>query len=265
MSTPIIPGAESISILDGSNGGVLLLHGYMGTVQTIRSLALAFSQAGFAVEAPLLPGHGTSVEDMANSQWSDYFQCAEASYRKLAEHHQHIIMGGLCTGATIAALLAGKYPETTAGMISINGFFHVPKHWNTNFLQDMVKTNRRFFPWWRGKVIEDPDAPTLITYEQSPIMPLLSLKEGRIEVSKHLNEIQCPIQVFTSKIGGEFTLDNSQQWFNEVAGPVEHVLLEHSNHVATLDYDKGIIEERSIAFALAVSNNKHDQLSQEVA
>lgn len=265
MSNPIIPGAEPISILDGTNGGVLLLHGYMGTVQPIRDLALAFSQAGFAVEAPLLPGHGTSVEDMANSQWSDYFHCAEASYKKLAERHQHIIVGGLCIGATLAALLAWRHPETTSGMISINGFFHVPKHWNPDFLQDMLKNNRRFFPWWRGKVIEDPHAPSLITYDQCPIMPLLSLKNGRIEAYKHLSEILCPVLVFTSKIGADFTLDNSHQWFNEVSGPVEHIQLEHSNHVATLDYDKGIIEARSIAFALAVTKNEHDRLPGEVA
>lgn len=265
MSTPIIPGAEPVSLPDGSYGGVLLLHGYMGTVQTIRNLALAFSQAGFGVEAPLLPGHGTSVEDMANSQWSDYLSCAQASYERLAERHERIIVGGLCTGATLAALLAWQYTETTVGMISINGFFHVPKHWNADFLHDMLKTNRRFFPWWRGRVIEDPAAPALITYEQSPILPLLSLKEGRVEAYKHLSEIRCPVLVFTSKNGAEFALDESQQWYQEVSGPVEHVLLEHSNHVATLDYDKEFIEARAVAFALANTREAHDQSAREVA
>ncbi len=32
-------------------------------------------------------------------------------------------------------------------------------------------------------------------------------------------------------------------------GPIERVVLERSYHVATQDYDKGLIEERSVAFA----------------
>lgn len=252
MPTPIMPGAESISITEGSRGGVLLLHGYMGTVQTVRDWAMAFAQAGFAVEAPLLPGHGTSVEDMAKTRWTDYRSSAEASYHMLAQQHQHVFVGGLCTGGTLAALLAIAHPEI-AGLISINGFFQVPPHWKkAEFMQDLLKTGRQFFPWFRGKTMEDPQAPPLITYEQSPLASMVSISEGRSEANQHLSEIRCPVLVFTSQIGTGFAMENEDPWYENIAGPVEHIPLERSNHVATLDYDKGIIEARSVAFALEI-------------
>src|SRR6185437_15817893 len=34
MTAPILPGAEPVSVPAGSQGAILLLHGYMGTVQT---------------------------------------------------------------------------------------------------------------------------------------------------------------------------------------------------------------------------------------
>jgi len=37
-----------------------------------------------------------------------------------------------------------------------------------------------------------------------------------------------------------------------VGGPVERIYLENSYHVATLDWDAPLIEERSVDFALEV-------------
>jgi carboxylesterase len=231
----------------------------MGTVQTVRDWAMAFAQADFAVEAPLLPGHGTSVEEMVGTRWSDYVRSAEASYKILAQRHQHVFVGGLCTGGTLGALLAVSHPEI-AGLISINGFFQVPKHWKkAEFIQDLLKTDRQFFPWFRGKTMEDPQAPPLITYEQSPLASMLSISEGRSEASQHLSEIHCPVLVFTSQLGTGFTIESGEPWFADIPGPVEHIPLERSNHVATLDYDKGIIETRSVAFALAITKSERYQ------
>ena len=67
MQTPdgkeIIPGCEPWSA-EGGPHGVLVLHGFTGNPQSMRGLAEAFAAAGFTVELPLLPGHGTSVDDM---------------------------------------------------------------------------------------------------------------------------------------------------------------------------------------------------------
>jgi carboxylesterase len=260
MPAPVIPGAESVSIQDGPNGGVLLIHGYMGTVQTVRDWALAFARAGFAVEAPLLPGHGTSPEDLLNTQWSDYLQCAEDFYKQLEQRHGRVFVGGICTGFSIAALLSARHAETVAGLISVNGFFRRPKHWNPDFLTDMLKSNRQFFPWFNGKTVEDPDAPALIGYERSPIMPLLSMGTSASELSQRLGDIRCPILVFTSRLDTVLAPDETEpEWFKEVPGPIEHVWLERSRHVATMDYDKGIIEERSIKFALEVVRGEREQ------
>jgi esterase/lipase len=45
--------------------GVLVLHGLGSTVQSVRPLAEGLAERGFAVSAPLLPGHGQTVEAFA--------------------------------------------------------------------------------------------------------------------------------------------------------------------------------------------------------
>ena len=77
MTAPIIPGAEPWSAPGGSHG-VLVLHGFTGNPQSMRPLAQALAAAGFTVELPLLPGHGTSVEDLIPTRWEDWSGAAEA-------------------------------------------------------------------------------------------------------------------------------------------------------------------------------------------
>ena len=82
----ILPGAEPWST-DGSGPGApgaLCIHGFTGNPTSMRPVAEAFAAAGFAVELPRLPGHGTTVEDMLTTSWEDWSAEAEAAYQRLA-------------------------------------------------------------------------------------------------------------------------------------------------------------------------------------
>jgi len=266
MSAPIIPGAEPVSIAASSqDAAVLLLHGYMGTVQTVRNWALAFAQAGFAVEAPLLPGHGTSHEDMVDTQWSDYVDYSDAVYKKLAARYERVFVGGLCMGGPIAASVVTRHPEV-AGLLSINGSFQLPRHWNSSFLREMLKDNRIFFQWFRGQTMEDPAAPPLIVYDLAPIAPMLTLRASLEAVYEQLSEVRCPVLAFTSRLDTVLEPDESEPaWLKQFSGPVEHIFLERSRHLATLDYDKEIIETRSVEFVQEILQGKPNQVSPAIA
>src|SRR5207302_1553767 len=73
----VLPGAEPFSSPGGPHGA-LVLHGFTGCPQSMRGLAEAFASAGFAVELPRLPGHGTSIDDMLTTGWADWSGAAEA-------------------------------------------------------------------------------------------------------------------------------------------------------------------------------------------
>src|SRR6202034_3012129 len=64
VDVAIMPGAEPYSSR-GDRRGALVVHGLTGCPQSMRPLAPAFAAAGFTVELPRLPGHGTTPEDMA--------------------------------------------------------------------------------------------------------------------------------------------------------------------------------------------------------
>ena len=62
-------------ILPGGPLGVLLIHGFTGAPTEMRLLADDLHWRGMTVSAPLLPGHGTSVEEMNRSRWQEWTDC----------------------------------------------------------------------------------------------------------------------------------------------------------------------------------------------
>src|SRR5580704_7049564 len=104
-SAPVLPGAESTSF-PGGPVGVLVLHGFTGNPTSMRALAEALAEAGYAVELPRLPGHGTAVEDMLPTRWVDWSGAAEAAFADLAGRCAKVAVAGLSMGGTLAAWLA---------------------------------------------------------------------------------------------------------------------------------------------------------------
>src|SRR3954466_7838268 len=102
MTAPIIPGAETWSA-DGGPNGALVLHGFTGNPSSMRGVAEALAAAGFAVELPRLPGHGTSVEDMLTTDFSDWSAGVEEAYLELAGRTASVVVAGLSMGATLGA------------------------------------------------------------------------------------------------------------------------------------------------------------------
>ena len=117
-----MPGAEPWET-EGSGEladiGVLVVHGFTGNPQSMRPLAEAFAGAGFTVSLPLLPGHGTQVEDMLPTRWTDWSAAAEDAYDRLAARTRAVVVAGLSMGGTLAAWLATRHPEI-AGLVLVN-------------------------------------------------------------------------------------------------------------------------------------------------
>ena len=117
--TTIMPGAEAYSA-QGDRRGALIIHGFTGCPQSMRPLAEAFAAAGFSVELPRLPGHGTTSEDMAKYQWRDWTAAVDAAYRNLGSRTDKIIVAGLSMGGTLTLWTAEQHPEVAA-IVVING------------------------------------------------------------------------------------------------------------------------------------------------
>ncbi len=248
MTAPIIPGAEPWSAKGGADG-VLVLHGFTGNPQTMRPLAEALAAAGLTVELPLLPGHGTAVEDMLPTRWEDWSGTAEAEFQALAARCDRVAVAGLSMGGTIACWLAERHPHI-AGLALVNPFVEPPDPDVRAAVRAMLDAGTSVTEGL-GSDIKKPGVVEA-AYSDTPLAPLLSLFDGVDMVRSAIGEIRCPVLLCSSREDHVVDPVSGEVLSNEVAGPIVRVHLENSYHVATLDNDAALIERRVVEFTLEV-------------
>lgn len=236
-------GAEPMSV-EGGPVGVLVLHGFTGNPQSVRPLADAVAGAGHSVEMPLLSGHGTRVEDMLDTNWTDWSSDAEAAYQRLAARTSTVVVAGLSMGGSLTCWLATRHPEI-AGIICVNPAVQAAADVRV-FVESLIADGQEVMDGL-GSDVADPDSPEN-AYSQTPLRPLRSLFEAATEIQPDLGRITCPLLLFTSPQDHVVPPADSDVLAAAVSGPVERVSCDRSYHVATIDYDRDLINERSLEF-----------------
>jgi carboxylesterase len=248
VTAPIIPGCEPWSS-EGGADGVLVFHGFTGNPQSMRPLGEALAAAGFTVDVPLLPGHGTSVEDMVPTRWDDWSGAAEAHFQALAARCDRVMVAGLSMGGTLTCWLAERHPHL-AGIVLVNPLVQAPDAEFRSGVRAMIDAGTPVIDGIGSDIKKEGAAEA--AYAGTPLEPVLSLFAAADEVLANLSAITCPVLLFSSREDHVVEPASGDKVVEGVAGPVERVMLEDSYHVATLDNDAPLIERRTVEFATTV-------------
>jgi carboxylesterase len=244
VSAPILPGAEPFAH-DGGPGGVLVLHGFTANPQSVRPLAVAIADAGFTVELPLLPGHGTVIEDVIPTRWADWSAAAASAYAGLAARTDEVAIVALSMGGTLACWLAEHHPEIR-GLAVVNPFIDPPAESFRAVMRGVLAAGTEVAPGIGSDIAKE--GSTELAYAGTPIAAALSMFEGIDDVAENLARISCPVLLLSSRNDHVVPSSSGDVLQAGVTGPVERVWLENSYHVATLDHDAPEITTRVVAF-----------------
>jgi carboxylesterase len=105
---------------DGGPVGVLILHGFTGSPQTILDWAEYLAQAGLTVRAPLLAGHGGTWQELAKTSWTDWYADAERAFLSLSERCSQVFVAGISMGGCLALRLAETQGQRVGGVVLVN-------------------------------------------------------------------------------------------------------------------------------------------------
>ena len=249
--TALIPGAEPWSHIGSSAHGALVLHGFTGNPGSMRGVAEALAAAGYHVEMPLLPGHGTTVAEMLPTRWADWAGAAEAAYQLLAQRAERVVVVGLSMGGALTLRIGADHPEV-AGLVCINPATQPQAPEVVEMLQGMIDAGTDIIPGI-GSDIADPDAKES-AYDGTPLAPLLSLvNDGLAPLGAEYPNMRQPLLLMNSPQDHVVEPAQAEYLAAHYGGPLERITLERSYHVATQDYDKELIFEATVAFAHRVT------------
>ncbi len=243
MTDQVMQGAEP-QFRAGRDAGVLILHDLGDTPQVVGRLAQALGDAGFALDVPLLPGHGTEIGDLAETTWDDWAMASQLALDELASRSGPVVVAGIGMGATLACWVAAERPEV-AGVVAINPrAIPVPRE-ATEMLQAMIADGTSEVPPLR------PDVSThakVIAYETVPVRTLISMFAALDDMADYWNTVKCPVLCVTSGRDHRVSPENANWLAGRVSGPVEKLTLEKSFHLATLDVEHSELEEAVVKF-----------------
>jgi carboxylesterase len=234
--------------LGGTTGrAILLIHGFTSTPGSLADWARGLHQAtGDTVAVPLLPGHGTRWEDLNRVTWQDWEGAVLAAFDVLASTHQSVAVGGLSLGGALAVLVAARRPQTSA-LVLVNHLM-----WLGNpalFLAPLVK---RLTPSMVA-VAGDVKKPGVWepAYDRVPTGGVDQFRRLLKVVRPLLPKIVVPTLLFKSREDHVIPVASTLKTIARLGSTQKDLVwLDHSFHVATMDYDLPLIVEQSARFLL---------------
>jgi carboxylesterase len=233
--------------------GVLLVHGFTGSPASLKPWARALADQGYAVEVPLLPGHGTRWQDLNRVAWTDWYAEAEAAFDRLRDTCDAVVVGGLSMGGSVALRLAEERGDEVSGVVLVNAFVS-----STRKELVALPLIKHLIPSLRG-VINDIKKPGQDEhgYPRLPLKGLAAVTEMWKIVVPDLTRVTQPVLYFRSAADHVIDPSSSPTVLRGVGSvDVEERVLDDSYHVATLDNDAERIFTESAEFVARVARSQ---------
>lgn len=214
---------------------LLLIHGFTGSCAEMSLLGEHFHERGYTVHAPLLKGHGTTVEEMEKTGVQDWWESVLEGYERLTSPERpHLFAVGLSMGGLLALKLAATRP--VAGVVSLAAPVYV--------YQRFIGLSRWVYPLYRyhksggGPANPDVDAYAW-SYERTPVKAAGHLYRLMKEVRKLLPRIEVPALIMQGHQDQTVIPHSARYIYERLGSSVKQLLwYEQSGHILTLDKER---------------------------
>jgi carboxylesterase len=235
---------------DGQRVGVLLVHGFSGSPASLLPWGRHLAEQGFGVSVPLLPGHGTTWQDLNRTGWEDWYGEADRAFEKLQANTDQVVVGGLSMGGGLALRLAADRGREVAGVMLVNAAVHLARRDLVALpvLKHVVRS--------LAGVADDIKKPGIQEsgYSRTPLKALHAMVTAWRTLVTDLPKVTQPLLVFRSTV--DHVVDPSSAALIRArvsSRDLTERMLANSYHVATLDNDAPIILEESAQFVRRVT------------
>ncbi len=246
MDVETIPGADSIYLQEGNSRGVLLLHGFGDTPQTLQLLARELHASGYDVAAPLLPGHGINVESFMRSRREDWLACARVEFERMRATHESVSLAGLSMGGALAAILAAETRDVPA-LVLMAPYLDMPRrvkvaaasHWIWSSLAGALTGSNP------GSILDPAEREKNLGYGAYSGRLLYELWRLAAQARRSLRGITAPTLLIQSRTDPRIAPVVAEDAFAAIgAAEKELVWVEGAGHIITVDYGRAKVFEQ---------------------
>lgn len=244
----VIPGAEEF-YFEGGPIGCLLVHGFTGSPSEMRLLGEDLAKKGYTVHGVRLKGHGTSPEEMLETDYKDWYKSVEQGWHRLRNTCEKVFVIGLSMGGILALYLASHYP--VHGVVSLSAPIYIN---NSKLpLLPIYRLFRTYEVKTRKALPVDPIYS--ISYDRTPLRCVTSLLDLINLAKDRLSKISVPVLIMQSKAEHTVKPESAEYIYKNLTGTHEKKLfwLYECGHVITLDKERETVFEKIEEFLCTYS------------
>lgn len=248
---PDLLGGPPLGTVDlpGRGPAVLALHGFSATPQEVFLAVEIARELGLRALAPLLPGHGVSVQALAKTRWLDWRRAAERAYVRLADECGRVIVVGCSMGSLLALDLAADHPRSTLGV----GVLACATHLEFPFPRLALAVVSRLpvpdfsIPKSGPDIHDARQRRSQVTYARQPMLAGNEVRLAGPRVLARLPAIRVPAFIAHGRRDHVCPAENAREAYARLGTPAwekELLLLPRSYHIVTRDVDRGLLRTR---------------------
>ena len=229
--TKVHPNAEPFA-WEGTNGiTCLLVHGFTGSPSEMRPLAEYLNKKGYSVSTVLLPGHGTTPQEMAKTTWRDWYSVVEAEYVRLKAENERVIPVGFSMGGILCLHLATR--KQVPGIVTLSSPIFIGNR-NSCFAPIL----KFFYPYHKKPIAAEIRSKMQdegnFSYTITPVWALASLLQLIRLVKKELPRLKMPALIMQSWMDRTANPKSGQYIFDHLGSTIKKLIwLQKSGHVIT--------------------------------
>ena len=222
-----LPGAGPFYFKGNKVGILILPGGGGGTSADLKPLAEDLHKAkGYTVHVALLPGFGTSPEDLKNVTIEKWKNALDEEIALIKKECDYIIVGGHSLGGVFTLILASKY--------EFNGIFTISAPIGINrFGVKFVPILKLFMPYHtiNSEQLRRETNGKWVGYDKLPLNVVFKYKTLIKEMKNHLTNILCPAILFQGRLDSEIKKYSMDFIFENInSKSKKKVWLENNDH-----------------------------------
>ena len=232
--------------LNGNSTGILLIHGFTGAPPEMRLIGDYLHHRGITVSAPLLPGHGTVVDDMNRYKWTDWVGHAKQALSELKSNCDAVFIAGLSLGSLITLQLIAEDNDLSGAILYSPSIKLTNKLiYLTPILKHFVRKVKKPLEQYAHQVADRQEW----TYNERPMAGAHELLKIIHNTRKSLAKVTCPLLMVQSTMDEIIEPECSRYIYERIESADKEMLtLYNSGHCLTIDVEWEVVAEKTHRF-----------------
>lgn len=231
---------------EGNKVGILMIPGGGGgTCADLKYIADEIhKKTGYTIVLPLLPGFGTTPEDLKKTPIIAWKKALDWELSLLQKKCDKIIVGGHSMGGTLTLILASKYDFD--GIFTISAPIGIK-----SFLAHLVPLVKFFVKYYSidSERFKKETNNKWIGYDKIPLNQVTKMNKLIKEMKQSLHKIKCSVLLLQGRLDSTIKVNSMDYIFENIgSSKKKKIWLENNDHPILDSPDHDIIVSELINF-----------------